>query len=112
MSTEVFSVIFILAVPIATSIPLGLYMARVFSGERTFLDPALVPVEKAVLKLAAIDSTEEMDWKRYSRALVLSNVCMWIVTFLVISLQGILPLNPDGIAGMKLGSRSTPSRAS
>ena len=42
-----------------------------------------------------------MDWKRYSRALLLSNVCMWIVTFVVVSLQGILPLNPDGIAGME-----------
>jgi len=101
MSTEIFSVIFILAVPIATSIPIGLYMARVFSGKRTFLDPVLVPVEKAVLKLAAIDATEEMDWKRYSRALLFSNVCMWVVTFVVVSLQRILPLNPDGIAGME-----------
>jgi len=87
--------------PIATSIPLGLYMAKVFSGQRTFLDPVLVPVEKAVLKLAAVDTAEEMDWKRYSRALLLSNVCMWIVTFFVVSLQGILPLNPDGIAGLE-----------
>jgi K+-transporting ATPase ATPase A chain len=85
--------------PIATSIPLGLYMARVFSGQRTFLDPVLVPVEKAVLKLSTVDAAEEMDWKRYSRALLLSNVCMWIVTFFVVSFQGILPLNPDGIAG-------------
>ena len=87
--------------PIATSIPLGLYMAKVFSGQRTFLDPVLVPVEKAVLKLAAVDTAEEMDWKRYSRALLLSNVCLWIVTFFVVSLQGILPLNPDGIAGLE-----------
>ncbi len=87
--------------PIATCIPLGLYMARVFTDQRTFLDPVLVPVEKAVLKLSAVDAAEEMDWKRYSRALLFSNVCMWIVTFLVVSLQGILPLNPDSIAGME-----------
>ena len=91
----------LILLPIATSIPLGLYMAKLFSGQRTFLDPVLAPVERAVLKLAAIDSTEEMDWKRYSRALVLSNVCMWIVTFFVVSFQGMLPLNPDGIAGME-----------
>ncbi len=101
MSTEIFSVIFLIAVPIATSIPLGVYMARVFRGQRTFLDPVLVPVEKAVLKLAGVDPAEEMDWKRYSRALLFSNVCMWVVTFLVVSLQRILPLNPDGIAGME-----------
>jgi K+-transporting ATPase ATPase A chain len=101
MSTEIFSVIFLIAVPIATSIPLGIYMARVFSGHRTFLDPVLVPVEKAVLKLSGVDPAEEMDWKRYSRALLLSNVCMWVVTFLVVSLQRVLPLNPDGIAGME-----------
>lgn len=87
--------------PIATSIPLGLYMARVFQGQRTFLDPVLVPVERAVLRLAAVDAAEEMDWKRYSRAVLLSNLCMWIVTFFVVSFQGILPLNPDGMAGME-----------
>ena len=101
MSTEIFSVIFILLVPVATSIPLGLYMARVFTGQRTFLDPVLVPLEKAVLKIAGVDGAEEMDWKRYSRALLLSNVCMWVVTFVVVYLQRILPLNPDGIAGME-----------
>ena len=101
MSTEILSVIFIALAPIATSVPLGLYMAKVFSGQRTFLDPVLMPVEKVVLRLSVVDAAEEMDWKRYSRALVLSNVCMWIVTFIVVSLQGILPLNPDGIAGME-----------
>ncbi len=91
----------LVVLPIATSIPLGLYMAQVFEGKRTLLDPVLVPVEKAVLKLSGVDPAEEMDWKRYSRALLLSNVCMWMVTFLVVSLQGILPLNPDGIGGME-----------
>lgn len=91
----------LVSLPIATSIPLGLYMARVFEGKRTFLDPVLVPAEKAVLKLSRTDAAEEMDWKRYSRALLFSNACMWIVTFFVVSLQGILPLNPDGIAGME-----------
>jgi K+-transporting ATPase ATPase A chain len=101
MLTEIFSVLFLIAVPIATSIPLGVYMARVFSGKRTFLDPVLVPVEKAALRLSGVDPAEEMDWKRYSRALLFSNVCMWVVTFLVVSIQRILPLNPDGMAGME-----------
>src|SRR5262245_3388461 len=101
MAAEILSVVFLFALPIATSVPIGIYMARVFSGRWTFLDPMLVPLEKAVLKLSGIDASEEMDWKRYARALVLSNVSMWIVTFLVVSLQGRLPLNPDGIAGME-----------
>ncbi|HSF19743.1 MAG TPA: potassium-transporting ATPase subunit KdpA [Vicinamibacteria bacterium] len=100
-SSEVLPVIFVLAVPIATSLPLGLYMARVFSGQRTFLDFVLAPVERVILSLAAINTTQGMDWKRYSSALLLSNACMWIVSFLVVSFQGILPLNPDGIAGME-----------
>src|SRR5262245_65527251 len=101
MAAEILSVVFLFSLPIATSVPICIYMARVFSGRWTFLDPMLVPLEKAVLKLSGIDASEEMDWKRYARALVLSNVSMWIVTFLVVSLQGRLPLNPDAIGSME-----------
>ena len=76
-------------------------MANVFSGRRTWLDPVLGPIERLVLRVTGIDTAAEQDWKRYSISLLASNVVMWLVTFAVVSLQGVLPLNPDGIANME-----------
>ena len=101
MATEILAVILTVAILIATSIPIGRYMARVFSGERTWLDPVLVPIERLVLRLSRVDPAEEQDWKAYSRSLIFSNVFMWLATFALVTLQGVLFLNPDGIAGME-----------
>jgi K+-transporting ATPase ATPase A chain len=86
---------------IATSIPLGRYMARVFQGERTLLDPVLGPLERFILRVTGIDPVEQQDWKRYARSLLVSNVFMWLATFAVVSVQKWLPLNPDGIGNME-----------
>jgi K+-transporting ATPase ATPase A chain len=101
MGTEIFAVVLTIAILIATSIPVGRYMARVFSGGRTWLDPIFVPVERMVLRLAMVDPSEEQDWKAYSRSLIFSNVFMWLATFAIVTLQARLFLNPDGIAGME-----------
>jgi K+-transporting ATPase ATPase A chain len=101
MATETFAVVFTVLLAIATSVPLGRYMARVFRGERTLLDPVLLPIERLVLRLARVDVSETQDWKHYARSLLVSNVCMWLATFAVVSLQGWLPLNPDGIGAME-----------
>ena len=86
---------------IATSLPLGRYMAHVFRGERTFLDPVFGPVERLVLRCTGVDPAESEDWKQYARSLLVSNIVMWLVTFAIVSLQEWLPLNPDGIANME-----------
>ena len=101
MGSEILAVLVTIAVTVATSVPVGRYMARVFTGGRTWLDPAFAPVERLVLRLARVDSAEEQDWKAYARSLLVSNVCMWLATFAVVTLQGVLFLNPDGIAGME-----------
>jgi K+-transporting ATPase ATPase A chain len=59
------------------------------------------PVERAVLRLCRVDPNEEQDWKAYARSLLVSNVFMWLATFAVVTLQGVLFLNPDGIAAME-----------
>ena len=50
--------------------PVGGYLARVFSGERTWLDPVLRPLERAIYRLAGVDPTAEMDWKSYAGCFV------------------------------------------
>jgi potassium-transporting ATPase potassium-binding subunit len=101
VTTEFVAVAFTILVTIATSLPLGRYMARVFTGQRTWLDPVLGPLERGVLRLLGVDPADEQDWKRYGRSLLVSNVVMWLATFAVVSLQKVLPLNPDGIGNME-----------
>jgi K+-transporting ATPase ATPase A chain len=101
MELEYAAVAFTILFTIATSLPLGRYMARVFQGERTLLDPVLGPIERLVLRLAGVDSSVSQDWKQYARSLLVSNVFMWLATFAVVTLQKWLPLNPDGIANME-----------
>jgi K+-transporting ATPase ATPase A chain len=101
MGLEYVAVVFTILFTIATSGLLGSYMAKVFTGKRTFLDPVFVPIERLVLRATGVDPDEQQDWKRYSWSLLVSNVFMWLATFAVVTLQKWLPLNPDAIASME-----------
>ena len=59
---------------IALAKPLGSFMARVYQGERTFLDPVIRPVEKLIYRLCGVDPDQEMNWKVYAFAMLLFNV--------------------------------------
>ena len=80
--------------------PLGLYMARVFAGERTWLTPVLAPVERAVYRLAGVDPSAEMRWTGYASSLLLFNFACFTILYLLLRLQGVLPLNPTAATGM------------
>ncbi len=74
--------------------PLGAYMARIYQGERTFLDPVVGPLERFVYRLAGIDPHEEMDWKSNAIAMLLFNLAGFILLYLLQRVQQWLPLNP------------------
>src|SRR5262245_48118272 len=101
MGTEYLAIAFTIAFTILTSLPLGRYMYRVFTGQRTLLDPLLVPIERLVLRLTGVNVDEQQNWKQYSFSLLISNVFMWLATWTIVTLQEYLPLNPDGIANME-----------
>jgi potassium-transporting ATPase potassium-binding subunit len=101
MATEYIAVAFTILFIILTSLPLGWYMARVFTGQRTILDPILLPIERLVLRLTGIDMRTQQDWKAYSLSLLISNAVMWLATWTIVTLQQYLPLNPDGISNME-----------
>ena len=101
MGAEYLAVTLTVAFTIATSLLVGRYMYRVFTGQRTWLDPILGPIERLVLRLTGVDPNEQQDWKRYSVSLLVSNVVMWLATFAVVSLQKVLPINPDAIGKME-----------
>ncbi|MBY0495242.1 MAG: potassium-transporting ATPase subunit KdpA [Cyanobacteria bacterium] len=101
MALELIAVTVTIAFSIATSIPLGAYMFRVFSGARTIADPVLVPLERLVLRVCGVDAGAQQDWRSYAVSLLASNAVMWVATFAIVSAQHVLPINPDGIAAME-----------
>ncbi|KAF0132381.1 MAG: K+-transporting ATPase ATPase A chain [Xanthobacteraceae bacterium] len=84
------------ALLVAIAVPLGLYMARVFTGEAGFL----APVERALLRPAGIGPEEGQHWTRYALSLIAFNACGFVLLFLVLRFQNLLPLNPQGFDGV------------
>jgi K+-transporting ATPase ATPase A chain len=82
------------------SYPLGLYMAKVFSGEKTWLTPVMAPVERVVYRIAGVDPANEMPWTVYAVSLLLFNFACFTILYLLLRLQGVLPINPTAAVGM------------
>ncbi len=80
--------------------PLGFYMTRVFSGERSFLSPVLAPVERGLYALAGTGEHEEQHWTSYTAAMLLFNLAGFLLLYLIQRLQGVLPFNPMGMAAL------------
>ncbi len=89
-----------MVVLLALAKPLGTFMAKVYEGERTFLDPILQPLERLIYRAAGVNSQEEMGWKTYALAMMLFNVLGLFVVYGLQRLQGGLPLNPQGLGAV------------
>ena len=100
-------ILLFLAVVLALTKPLGLFMARVFGGERTFLHPLLRPVERLIYRLTGVDERREMRWTEYAAAMLLFSLVSLLVLYLIQRLQGLLPLNPQGLTGVDSSNAST-----
>ncbi len=74
--------------------PLGLFMAKVYKGERTFLAPIFGPLERWLYRLCGVNPDEEMDWKTYAVALLMFSLVGFVFVYLLQRLQGYLPFNP------------------
>jgi len=81
--------------------PLGLYMAKVFSGERTWLSPVVRPVERVIYRASGVDETREQGWLTYAVSLLAFSLVGLIVLYLFQRLQGSLPFNPEGMGAVK-----------
>jgi K+-transporting ATPase ATPase A chain len=99
--TSLVQVVVFVALLIAVTIPLGAYMAHVFAGERTFLDPVAKPVERVIYRFCRVDERREMRWTTYLLTMLMFNLVGLVVLFLILLLQGFLPLNPQHVAGMR-----------
>lgn len=79
---------------------LGMFMAQVFDGEKTFLSPMIEPIERFTYRLIGADPREEMNWKQYAKAVIVFNAIGFLFVFAILMLQGTLPFNPQGLANV------------
>lgn len=100
MNTELFGVIIVFAVTVALAIPFGKYIARVYGGQRTLLDPVFTPLERLLYRISGINPTVEMHWKVHLKALLTINLVWFLVGMFILMNMGWLPLNPDGNPSM------------
>jgi len=89
-----------LAVIFAVTKPLGIFMARVFNRERTFLDPVLRPMERLLYRLTLVDEDHDMKWTEYAFSMLLFSGVSMLVLYGIERLQQVLPLNPQKFAGV------------
>jgi len=94
MNTEYIGIIFMYLATIALAIPMGKYIAKVFKGEKTWLD-FMAPLERLIFKFSGIDPNREMNWKQHLKALLTINVVWLFYAFFCLLFQAHLPLNPD-----------------
>ncbi|MFD1747473.1 potassium-transporting ATPase subunit KdpA [Rhizobium helianthi] len=80
--------------------PLGLYMARVFNGENTFLSPLLGRLEDGFYRLAGIRADKEQGWLAYTLSMLAFSIAGFLVLYAILRLQAYLPLNPQGFSAM------------
>ena len=85
-----------IAIILAITPVLGAYMTRVFNGERTFLSPVLRPVEAAIYWAGGVDEKREQDWLMYTLGMLLFHVGGFLILYVLMRVQGVLPFNPAG----------------
>jgi K+-transporting ATPase ATPase A chain len=90
-----FQILVFLALIFAVTKPLGVFMVRVFSGERTFLDPALRPIERLLYRVTGVDEKHEMRWTEYAISMLLFSGVSMLLLYLIQRVQGFLPFNPQ-----------------
>src|SRR5690349_4918761 len=93
-------ILFFLLVVLALTKPLGIFMARVFNREKTFLDALLRPIEKLLYRLTGVDESKEMGWKEYAGSMLIFSAVTMALTYLIERVQNYLPLNPQKLAAV------------
>jgi len=81
--------------------PMGIFMARVFSREKTFMDPVLRPLERLLYRITGVDEDHEMHWTEYAISMLLFSVVSMIVLYAIQRLQAFLPFNPQKLGAVK-----------
>lgn len=97
----IIQIVITLLVIFALSIPVGKYMYKIITGEKSFVDPVMDKVDNAIYKISGVKKDQGMNWKQYALALILTNMVLTFILYFVFRLQNYLGLNPNGIGSME-----------
>ncbi|KQR94468.1 K+-transporting ATPase subunit A [Chryseobacterium sp. Leaf180] len=100
MNTEILGIIAMFLISLLLAIPLGIYISKVYAGEKTFLDPVFNPFEKILYKISGINPLQEMNWKQHLKSLLKINLVWFLLSMIILMNMANLPLNPDGNPNM------------
>ncbi len=92
-------IVFTIGLTVALAFPLGLYLARVWQGQRTWLDPILKPVEAISYRAFGVDPNKSQGWVAYTMGVLVFSIASFVVLYLILRFQNLLPLNPQHFAG-------------
>ena len=95
-----FQIVIFLALILAVTKPMGVFMTRVFNRERTFMDPVLRSIERLIYRTTGVDENHEMRWTEYAFAMLLFSVVSMLLLYLMERVQGFLPFNPQKFVGI------------
>src|SRR5215470_13854216 len=93
-------ILFFLVLVFLVTKPMGVFMARVFNREKTFMDPVLRPVERLLYRVTGVDEDHEMRWTEYAISMLLFSVVSMVVLYAMERLQGFLPFNPQHLGAV------------
>jgi len=97
---DIIQIVLVIAVVVALVRPMGAYMFKVFTGERTFLSPVMAPVERFTYRLTGVDPEGDMTWVGYTGAVLAFSLVSFVFLYVLLRIQGWLPLNPGHVSGM------------
>ena len=91
----------LIVVTLILAFPYGWHLAKVFKGEPNLLTPLLRPIERGIYRVCGINENSEMTWKKYVGTLMGFEILGVVFAFAILSLQGVLPLNPHGVSSFR-----------
>ncbi len=95
-----FQIAFFILLILAVTKPMGVFMARVFNREKTFMDPVLRPLERLLYRVTGVDENHEMRWTEYAVSMLLFSVVSMLVLYVIERAQAFLPFNPQKLGAV------------
>src|SRR5579862_1073258 len=92
-------ILFTIAVSVGLAVPLGVYLARVWQGGRTWFDPVLKPVESVLYRAFGVDPNKSQNWFGYGVSMLVFSAASFVVLYLILRFQDLFPFNPQHFAG-------------